>query len=51
VLSVDSTAPHMTPEQFRRYRRVVVDRIAEYWEQVESLLANLDRVILPGLTH
>ena len=71
---------HMTPEQFRRYGRIVVDRIADYWEQVESLpvgsrvapgevaaalpahppetgepveavLADLDRVLLPGLTH
>ena len=73
-------APHMTPEEFRRYGRLVVDRIADYWEQVESLpvrsrvrpgevaaalpaaapetgepfeavLADLDRVVLPGLTH
>jgi len=70
----------MTPDEFRRYGRLVVDRIADYWEQVESLpvlsrvapgevaaalpahppetgepvealLADLDRVILPGLTH
>jgi aromatic-L-amino-acid decarboxylase len=70
----------MTPEEFRRYGRLVVDRIADYWEQVESLpvrsrvapgevaaalpahppdtgepvealLADLDRVILPGVTH
>lgn len=70
----------MTPEEFRRYGRQVVDRIADYWETVESLpvraqvkpgevaaalpahppevgepfeavLADLDRVILPGLTH
>ena len=74
------TPPHMTPEEFRRYGRLVVDRIADYWEQVESLpvlsrvapgevaaalpahppetgepvevlLADLDRVILPGVTH
>ena len=70
----------MTPDEFRRYGRMVVDRIADYWEQVESLpvrsrvvpgevaaglpahppetgepveevLADLDRVIVPGLTH
>jgi aromatic-L-amino-acid decarboxylase len=70
----------MTPAEFRRYGRLVVDRIADYWEQVESLpvlsrvapgevaaglpahppetgeplealLADLDRVILPGVTH
>ncbi len=70
----------MTPEEFRRYGRLVVDRIADYWEQFESLpvgstvapgevaaalprhppevgepfegvLADLDRVILPGITH
>ena len=70
----------MTAEEFRRYGRAVVDRIADYWETVEELpvraqvkpgevtaalpahppergepfeavLADLDRVILPGLTH
>jgi aromatic-L-amino-acid/L-tryptophan decarboxylase len=70
----------MTPDEFRRYGRMVVDRVADYWEQVESLpvrarvkpgdvaaalpghppetgepvealLADLDRVIVPGLTH
>ena len=73
-------APHMTPDEFRRYGRLVVDRIADYWETVgslpvrsrvapgevaaalsahppetgepfESVLADLDRVIVPGLTH
>jgi len=28
---------HMTPDEFRRYGRVVVDWIADYYEQVESL--------------
>ena len=28
---------HMTPEQFRRHGREVVDWIADYWERVESL--------------
>jgi len=71
---------HMTPEEFRRYGRQVIDWIADYYERVDSLpvlaqvapgdvraalpphppehgepfeavLADLDRVILPGLTH
>ncbi len=70
----------MTPEEFRRYGRQVVDWIADYYEHVESypvlcqaqpgevraalpdeppekgepfdaVLADLDRVIVPGLTH
>jgi aromatic-L-amino-acid decarboxylase len=70
----------MTPGEFRRYGRQVVDWIADYWERVESLpvrsrasagdlrkllpahpperpepfealLADLDRVVLPGVTH
>jgi aromatic-L-amino-acid/L-tryptophan decarboxylase len=73
-------ARHMTPEQFRRHGREVVDWIADYWERIEELpvgarvepgevarglpahppergepfpavLADLDRVLLPGLTH
>ena len=28
---------HMTPEEFRRYGRAVVDWIADYYERVESL--------------
>ncbi len=71
---------HMTPEEFRRHGRAVVDWIADYYERVESLpvlsrvepgdirdslptepptrgesfetiLADLDRCILPGITH
>jgi aromatic-L-amino-acid decarboxylase len=71
---------HMTPDEFRRYGREVVDWIADYMEQVgnypvqsrvepgeirrqlplsppnqpepfSSVLADLDRVILPGITH
>ncbi len=71
---------HMTPEEFRRWGRAVVDWIADYYERVDSLpvlsraepgdiraalpphppergepfdamLADVDRVILPGLTH
>ena len=71
---------HMTPEEFRRYGRQVVDWIADYQERVgalpvlarvapgelraalpphppeqgepfEVVLADLDRVILPGITH
>jgi len=70
----------MTPEEFRRWGRAVVDWIAQYQERVESLpvlspalpgqiraslpaappergeafdaiLADVDRLILPGLTH
>jgi aromatic-L-amino-acid decarboxylase len=70
----------MTPEEFRKYGRQVVDWIADYWERVESLpvrsqvepgevrrrlpahppeqgepfealLADMDRVVLPGVTH
>ncbi|HKB30711.1 MAG TPA: pyridoxal-dependent decarboxylase [Streptosporangiaceae bacterium] len=70
----------MTPEEFRRYGRQVVDWIADYWSRVESLpvrsrvsagqvrnllpehppeqpepfgalLGDLDRVVLPGVTH
>ncbi|MDL4777402.1 pyridoxal-dependent decarboxylase [Actinomadura xylanilytica] len=71
---------HMTPEEFRRYGRQVVDWIADYQEKIESypvlsrvrpgevlealpehppehgegfeaVLADLDRVIMPGVTH
>ena len=28
---------HMTPEEFRRRGREVVDWIADYWERVETL--------------
>ncbi|WP_308166557.1 MULTISPECIES: aminotransferase class I/II-fold pyridoxal phosphate-dependent enzyme [Actinomadura] len=73
-------AGHMTPEEFRRYGRQVVDWIADYQEKVESypvlsraepgdvladlpahppergegfeaVLADLDRVVMPGITH
>jgi aromatic-L-amino-acid decarboxylase len=71
---------HMTPEEFRRHGREVIDWIADYYERIESfpvlsrvapgevraglpasppehgepfaaLMADLDRVILPGITH
>src|SRR5215475_3427649 len=71
---------HMTPEEFRRYGRLVVDWIADYHEKIESypvlsqvapgeiraqlpaaapergepfeaVLADLDRVLMPGITH
>src|SRR3954447_1003902 len=71
---------HMTPEEFRRHGRAVVDWIADYYERVESLpvlsrvqpgqvraslpakppqhgepfealLADVERLILPGVTH
>jgi aromatic-L-amino-acid/L-tryptophan decarboxylase len=74
------SAPHMTPEQFRRHGHDVVDWIADYWTRVGSLpvrspaapgdvraalpaappeqgepfgavLADLDRIVVPGLTH
>ncbi|MBO2452648.1 aspartate aminotransferase family protein [Actinomadura barringtoniae] len=70
----------MTPEEFRRYGKQVIDWIADYQEKVEAypvlsqarpgdvlaglpehppergegfedLLADLDRVIMPGVTH
>src|SRR5881397_602580 len=70
----------MTPEEFRRHGKDVVDWIADYWERVEflpvaarvapgdvraalpasppqtgepfdALLADMNRVILPGITH
>jgi aromatic-L-amino-acid decarboxylase len=70
----------MTPEEFRRYGRMVVDWIADYHEKIESypvlsrvapgevraqlpgaapergepfeaVLADLDRVLMPGITH
>ncbi|WP_245592624.1 aminotransferase class I/II-fold pyridoxal phosphate-dependent enzyme [Actinomadura rifamycini] len=73
-------AGHMTPEEFRRYGRQVVDWIADYQERIESypvlsralpgevlaglpehppeegegfdaVLADLDRVVMPGITH
>jgi aromatic-L-amino-acid decarboxylase len=71
---------HLTPEQFRRYGRAMVDWIADYMETVETypvlsqvepgqiraslpptppqngepfeaILADVDRLILPGITH
>ena len=74
------TGFHMTPDEFRRHGRVVVDWIADYYERVESLpvlsrvepgeiraslpsepptrgepfeaiLADVERCILPGITH
>jgi aromatic-L-amino-acid decarboxylase len=71
---------HMSPSEFRRHGRALIDWIADYWEQVESMpivhsvepgdvraflpveppehpepfddvLADLDRVVMPGLTH
>jgi aromatic-L-amino-acid decarboxylase len=73
-------SPHMSPEEFRRYGREVVDWIADYYERIESfpvlsqvkpgdiraalpadpprhgepfdaVLADVDRVVLPGITH
>jgi aromatic-L-amino-acid decarboxylase len=77
---MDEKSFHMTPAEFRRHGRAVVDWIADYWERVgrlpvlsqvqpgeiraalpaspptegepfEALLADVDSVILPGVTH
>jgi aromatic-L-amino-acid/L-tryptophan decarboxylase len=71
---------HMTPNEFRRYGREVVDWVADYMERVgdlpicstvapgdiagklsdaapeapesfDALLADLDKVVMPGITH
>lgn len=71
---------HMTPDEFRRQGRALVDWIADYYERVETLpvlsqvapgdvraalpphapetgepfeamLADVDRIIMPGITH
>ncbi|MCP2339083.1 aminotransferase class I/II-fold pyridoxal phosphate-dependent enzyme [Actinomadura rupiterrae] len=73
-------AGHMTPEEFRRYGKQVIDWIADYHESIESrpvmsqakpgdllaalperppekgegfdgLLADLERDVMPGITH
>jgi aromatic-L-amino-acid decarboxylase len=73
-------APHMTPEEFRRYGHQFVDWVADYWSGLgerrvtpdvtpgavaaqlpghapetgdgfDTLLADLDTVVVPGLTH
>lgn len=79
-MTPSDTSRHMSPEEFRRWGRAVVDWIADYQERVESLpvrssvqpgqiraalpeqppqtgepfgtiLQDLDRVVLPGVTH
>jgi len=74
------TAPHMQPEEFRRWGHAAIDWIADYWQRVDSLpvgstvrpgdvrrqlpaaatecgepfdqiMADVDRVVLPGVTH
>lgn len=71
---------HMTPDEFRRHGRAVIDWIADYMERVESfpvlaqvkpgeiraalpatapeqgeafetILADMERIVLPGITH
>ena len=71
---------HMTPDEFRRYGRAVVDWIADYYERIESfpvlsrvqpgqirdglppeppmrgesfeaILGDVEKLILPGVTH
>ena len=34
------TSYHMTPEEFRRRGREVVDWIAHYWQRLESLVVD-----------
>src|SRR6186997_3309634 len=58
--------PHMTPDESRRHGAEVVEWIARYLERVEELpvhppevgehsfaafLADVDRIVLPGITH
>jgi aromatic-L-amino-acid/L-tryptophan decarboxylase len=79
-LDSDFMNAHMTPDEFRKHGREVIDWIADYYERIESfpvlsqvspgdiraalpvdppqhgqgfdgVLADLDRVILPGITH
>ncbi|MEV7327046.1 pyridoxal-dependent decarboxylase [Micromonospora sp. NPDC093244] len=75
------SAPHMSPDEFRRAGYAVIDWIADYWttveqrpvtpagppgavasalptapptvggEPVEAILADLDSIVVPGLTH
>ncbi len=76
----DARSYHMTPDEFRRHGRAVVDWIADYYERIESLpvlsrsqpgeiraalpvdppaegepfeaiLRDVERLILPGITH
>lgn len=77
---VPPVTSHMTPDEFRRYGKELVDWIADYWETVEDrivvpdvrpggvrsllpraapesgepfadIVADLDRVVMPGVTH
>ncbi|MFJ6169009.1 pyridoxal-dependent decarboxylase [Micromonospora orduensis] len=75
------SAPHMSPDEFRRAGYAVIDWIADYWatvdqrpvtpadppgtvasalptapptvggEPVEAVLADLDAIVVPGMTH
>jgi len=76
----DERSYHMTPGEFREYGRMVIDWIADYYEQIErypvlsqvepgeirmnlppeppftgepvdQMLSDIDRVIMPGITH
>jgi aromatic-L-amino-acid/L-tryptophan decarboxylase len=76
----DPTSHHMTPDEFRHYGRAVIDRIADYMEEVETypvrskvapgeirallpdappaegepferILEDVNRIVVPGLTH
>ncbi len=77
---VEEKSYHMSPDEFRRYGRAVVDWIADYYERVgsipvlsqvepgevrsslpdeppqrgedfEDILRDVDKLIIPGLTH
>ena len=78
--NAEQAAAHMTPEEFRRYGKEVIDWIADYYERIESfpvksrvkpgeiraalpahapadgesfdaMLADVENLILPGITH
>ena len=77
---MDDKSYHMTPDDFRRRGREIVDWIADYWETIEerpvlsrskpgeiydalpdaapakgesfdAMLADLDEIVMPGITH
>lgn len=79
-MMTDERSYHMTPGEFREYGRMVIDWIADYYEQIErypvlsqvepgeirmnlppeppftgepvdQMLSDIDRVIMPGITH
>jgi aromatic-L-amino-acid/L-tryptophan decarboxylase len=79
-LTGETKAYHMTPEEFRRYGKAIIDWIADYHERIESfpvlsqakpgqvratlpehppragesferILGDVEKLILPGITH